>query len=111
MRTVPTILEAVRASPSFCAFSAIVGLRVRDGNSTGAYRMLVAVGAPPARAHAVIEGWPLEACGHLEAAGVTLAEEAACRLACFVGRLDRHDWSERLGVAVRAAEDGLEAGE
>lgn len=99
-------LARVRMSPAFRRFSDVVGARILRGRSIEALRMLVAVGASPKKANEIVEGWPTsEADARIP--GMAIAEEAACRLAHFVDRLEAHGWEELLKRAERAVGTAL----
>lgn len=106
MSTASELLARVRLRPAFRLLSDVVGERARKGRSVEALRMLVSIGASPGVAHQIVEGWPATAAGS-RVPGLTVDEEAACRLASFVADLDAHDWPELLTRAITAAERPL----
>lgn len=89
----PEKLAIVRTSPGFMAFADVVGLAILDGHAADAFRMLVHIGAPDRLAHEIVEGWPLVVEQQkLRTAGVSVREEAACRLACYLRPPTDGDW-------------------
>jgi len=90
--------------PGFMAFSRIIGLRIANGQSLDAFRMLADIGAPPELAHRIVEGWPLLDAQRRVPQLLSLQEEAALRLSFFVPNLDSYDW---VALLRRAAGNAL----
>ena len=91
----------ISAQPGFVAFARIMGLRIVNGQSRSAFRMLSKIGAPAELAHRIIENWPVEtADARLDSFGVELSEEATIRLAFFIDDLSRYDWAGVLSSAL-----------
>lgn len=104
-------VDRVREHPGFVAFARILGLRIRDGRSLDAFRMLDEIGAPGAIAHRIVEGWPTaEERRKTPPETMTLEEEAAVRLSFFIAELEQHDWPRLLTRAIRSAHDQRTAG-
>jgi hypothetical protein len=61
----PELIAQVRGNPGFAAFAALIGERIGNGRSIDALRMLQAIGATGAIAHAILEGWPRRCTGTL----------------------------------------------
>lgn len=67
--------------------------------------MLKAIGAPTAVAHNIVDGWPTcedhrRAAPSLE---LSLPEEGAYRLVCFIRNLEDHDWPALIESATKDA--------
>lgn len=94
-------LKAIRASSGFAAFAAILDRKIRSGFAAQAFAMLEAVGAPPAVAWGLIDGWPEEASG-LEVGPLVVGREleASLWLACHLEKpVNAYNWPEALKVA------------
>lgn len=96
-------LKTVRSNPGFLAFARILGLRIADGRTLDAFRMLCDVGAPPEIAHKIVEGWTTPDTAKLHAI-VPASVEAAVRLSFFIPAYETAPWPELLARAVRVAE-------
>ncbi len=96
-------LAIVSACPGFLAFARIVGLRIQNGCTLDAYRMLLEVGAPPELAHKIVEGWPTPKTAEL-AELMPLPAEAAVRLSFFIPEYATAPWPELLSRSICAAD-------
>lgn len=99
--------SAVR-NQGFRAFVSLVGNRHQAGASLDAFRMLVEVGAPPATAHAVLEGWPPSSAAPHELPSdlgqVDPRDRPVVWLAHHLTESpDAHDWPKLIARAVRVA--------
>lgn len=97
------IFKRIRSSPGFLAFSRILGERIEGGRTVEALRMLTDLGADPALAHQIIEGWVREDTRRLGHLGVSKHLEAAIRFAHFIDNVARYNWPELLSRSARAA--------
>lgn len=99
-------IDRVRRHPGFVAFCRLVGMRIRDGRSLDAFRMLEEIGAPGDIAHKIVEGWPVrEEQRRTPAERMTLEEEAAVRLSLFIPEVETADWPMLTTRAVRVAHE------
>ena len=98
------VLAAVHTGPGFVAFARILGLRIANGQALDALRMLKEIGANENVAYQIVDGWPLSTADQRLSGVLPLAEEAACRLACFIDDLSIYDWPALLKRAIRQAE-------
>ena len=103
-RTGMAFAARVRSNPGFRAFAAVIGLRITNGHALDALYMLRAIGCTDEIAYKIADEWPTKKNSYLEAAGLTLAEEAACRFACFIDDLEKYDWPSLLRRALVDAE-------
>lgn len=117
MLTAPNIadaiarIEVIRSLPSYVAFCSVITTHVAENRRLIAYRMVVAVGAPEALAHRIVERWPTAERRKMRhefthlwlTRDLTLTEEAALRLSFFVGSWATLDWTALIGRAVMAA--------
>lgn len=92
------LLAQVRSRPGFCAFTVLIGERIRCGNTLDVQLALQEIGAPGATAHEIIEGWPGQKPADVRLQSImTRTEIAACWLACHIDDVGRYDWPAILG--------------
>lgn len=92
-------VRVIQKNPSLLALAALVGHRNETGRSEEAYRMLIEIGAPPATAHAILEGWITGENARLGPVKVSVELEAAVWLASFIPGAARIDFTEALLAA------------
>ena len=102
----PGLRARVHRNPGFIAFSSLLGQRIQSGNSVDAFRMLTDLGAPPALAHKIVDGWPAQ----WSLAPIGLLDAGALRLATMIDDISLYDWPMLLNRAVRAAARAREEG-
>jgi len=96
-------LQTVNSCPGFLAFARIVGLRIQNGRTLDAFRMLREIGATPEIAHKIVDGWITPATAELLPL-MSPEREAAVRLSFYIPEFASAPWAELLSRAVRIAE-------
>lgn len=101
--------QLAKSNPAFMAFSRVLHIRINSGRSLEALLMLKDIGAPTAIAHNIVDGWPMcdEDRREPKAAGLSLADEGAFRLVCFVRHVETCDWPMLITRATRAAAETM----
>jgi len=90
-------LELVARHQPFLLVVDALAERIGGGRSEDALAMLCEIGAPRPIAWDIIAGWPTRRRQPYD----SLRIQAACRFACFVKRIDEHDWTAVLSRCLR----------
>lgn len=91
--TTQRTMSPMTSAPGFAAFVTVLECRIRYGETESAYRMLVEIGAHPAQAYEIIDGWPT---------GKRSAGVASARFATYIDNAEEYDWNELLELALAA---------